>query len=86
MTCVIGIDFDNTIVSYNDVMFETAMRKGWIDKGVKRIRKIFAIKSVNCRMVRRSGNTCSLLSMEKGWSGRLIEGVQEFFQSADVGK
>ena len=37
---IIGVDFDNTIVSYDDVMFETANQFGLIDRSVKKNKKV----------------------------------------------
>ncbi len=81
MTCVIGIDFDNTIVSYNDVMFETAMRKGWIDKGVKKNKKDIRNKIRQLPNGETKWQHLQSFVYGKGMErARLIEGVQEFFQ------
>lgn len=36
---IIGIDFDNTIASYNDILHQLALQAGWIDPGVAKDKK-----------------------------------------------
>lgn len=38
--CVIGVDFDNTIVTYDDLLYELALKSGLIDEGVERSKKV----------------------------------------------
>jgi hypothetical protein len=39
MACIIGVDFDNTIVSYDALMYRTAVHKGLIDNKVRKNKK-----------------------------------------------
>jgi len=36
---VIGVDFDNTIVSYDDLLFEAALKRGLIRQDVSRSKR-----------------------------------------------
>ena len=82
MRCILGVDFDNTIVDYGDVLWETAQRLGFISGSVARHKK--GIRDA----IRPSPDG------EKKWQqvqayayGKamdeaiLIEGVREFFQA-----
>ncbi len=79
---ILGIDFDNTLVSYDDVLWKTAQRTGFITSAVPRNKKSIrdAIRP--------------LPDGEKKWQqvqahaygkamdeAMLIEGVREFFQA-----
>ena len=37
--CIIGVDFDNTIVSYDAVMHTVALKQGWIDSQLTKKKK-----------------------------------------------
>ncbi|MBN1870826.1 MAG: hypothetical protein JW847_09660 [Candidatus Omnitrophica bacterium] len=39
MRHVVGVDFDNTIVNYDKVMYQTAVRFGWVDDSVRKNKK-----------------------------------------------
>ena len=45
--CIIGMDFDNTIVSYDAIMHKVALKQGWIGpkliKSKKQIRGHFRL-------------------------------------------
>lgn len=82
MRCILGVDFDNTLVNYDDVLWKTARRMGFVTGGVIQHKK-------DIRDAIRS-----LPDGEKKWQqvqahvyGRamdeamLIDGVQEFLQT-----
>lgn len=39
MDCIIGVDFDNTIVSYDKLIFTIALERGFISKNIRRNKK-----------------------------------------------
>lgn len=39
MRCILGVDFDNTLVNYDDILWKTARRMGFIDGSVRRYKK-----------------------------------------------
>jgi hypothetical protein len=39
MRCILGVDFDNTLVNYDDVLWKTAQRMGFIADTVRRHKK-----------------------------------------------
>ena len=39
MRYILGVDFDNTLVNYDDVLWKTARRMGFIDDSVRRYKK-----------------------------------------------
>ena len=82
MRCILGVDFDNTLVNYDDVLWKTAQLLGFISGNVARHKK--SIRDA----IRPSPDG------EKKWQqvqayvyGRamdeavLIDGVREFFQA-----
>ncbi len=40
INCTIGIDFDNTIVTYDDLMYSLAMEMGLINPAVRKSKKL----------------------------------------------
>lgn len=39
MKCILGVDFDNTLVSYDNVLWKTAQRLGFLNSGVAQHKK-----------------------------------------------
>ena len=82
MRCILGVDFDNTVVNYDDVLFKTAMHLGFIDssaaKGKKNIRD--CIRQL-------PGGEIKWQKLQAYVYGKamdeaiLIDGVREFFNS-----
>ncbi|MBE9116879.1 hypothetical protein IQ249_13310 [Lusitaniella coriacea LEGE 07157] len=78
---IIGVDFDNTIVSYDELMHELAVQHGWIDRETQKSKKVIrdSIRKlpdgdVEWQKLQALAYGCK---MEKA---HLIDGVKDFFQ------
>lgn len=88
MRCILGVDFDNTVVDYDDVLWKTAQRMGLIDAGVSRHKK--SIRDAIRRMPDGEKEWQEVQAHVYGKAmgeAVLIDGVEEFFRAcrqADV--
>ena len=84
---VIGVDFDNTIVSYDDVMHETAQQFGLIESSMKKNKK--AIRDYIRQLPDGELQWQKLQTFVYGKAmdrAGIFEGVQEFFHSCQQHK
>lgn len=83
----IGIDFDNTIVSYDDVIYKKALSLKLIDKNIKKNKK--NIRDDIRRLLNGEIEWQKLQAFVYGEGmkqAKLIEGVKEFFQACHQAK
>ena len=80
MPCIVGIDFDNTLVDYGDVMHRAAVRFGFIGKDAPRDKRNIRDK------VRRLPDgemkwrkLQAFVYAEAMDEAKLMEGVRDFF-------
>ena len=80
MKYIIGIDFDNTIVNHDDMMYELAVQEGLIDPGIEKSKKHIrdGIRQLPDGEVEWQ-RLQSIVYGQKMEGGRLIEGVRSFF-------
>jgi len=81
MGCVIGVDFDNTVVSYDDVMHRVALQQGLIQQDVPRSKQ--HIRDSVRQLVDGEIAWQKLQGLVYGprmGEARLIAGVAAFFQ------
>ena len=81
MPYIVGIDFDNTIVSYNDVIHRSAILFGFISKDAPRSKR--SIRDEIRRLPDGEVKWCKLQAFvygEKMNEAKLIEGVKDFFK------
>ena len=85
MPCIVGIDFDNTLVDYGDVMHRAAVRFGFIGKDAPRDKRNIRDK------VRRLPDgemkwrkLQAFVYAEAMDEARLMEGVRDFFDLRNV--
>ncbi|EAM48930.1 hypothetical protein WH8501_30325 (plasmid) [Crocosphaera watsonii WH 8501] len=78
---VIGVDLDNTIVSYDQLMYRLAVEKGWIDSTTPKSKKIIRDK---IRQLPNGDITWQKLQAftygSQMANATLIEGVTSFFR------
>ncbi len=80
--CIIGIDFDNTIVSYDELMYELAIERGLIEATVPKSKK-----QIRDRIRQHPDGEIEWQKLQGAAYGpqmqnaRLIEGVATFFQA-----
>jgi len=78
---IVGLDFDNTIASYDDVMFETAVSRGLVDAATAPIKRL-----IRDRVRTRPEGEIEWQKLQGLVYGplmakaTLIEGVQEFIR------
>ena len=81
-SCILGIDFDNTVVTYDEVLHKTALEWGFIDatiaKDKKSIRDEIRLLPAGERKWRQLQAHVYGKAMDKA---KLIDGVREFFNS-----
>ena len=58
MGYVIGIDFDNTLVNYDDLMWNKRFQQGLISPGIGKEKNDVRDTFANCRMVKLNGKDC----------------------------
>jgi len=78
---IIGVDFDNTIVSYDDLMHRLAVEKGWISPEVSKSKK--QIRDSIRQLPNGEIEWQKLQAIAYGCQmqeAKLIEGVQAFFK------
>ncbi|NJR20754.1 MAG: hypothetical protein HC786_00430 [Richelia sp. CSU_2_1] len=78
---IIGVDFDNTIVSYDDLMHGLAVEKGWISPEVSKSKK--QIRDSIRQLPNGDIEWQKLQAIAYGrqmQEAKLIEGVRVFFQ------
>lgn len=79
--CIIGIDFDNTLVTYDEILYTVALKRGLIpptaDKSKKIIRdRVRQLPDGEVEWQKLQASVYGPLIME----ARLINGVQAFFE------
>jgi hypothetical protein len=80
--CIIGIDFDNTIVSYDNLMYELAIERGLIEATVPKSKK-----QIRDRIRQQPNGEIEWQKLQGAVYGpqmqkaQLIEGVAAFFQA-----
>ncbi|CBN55129.1 MULTISPECIES: hypothetical protein [Kamptonema] len=77
---IIGVDFDNTIVTYDDLMYKIAVEKGWISSEVSKSKK--QIRDTIRQLPDGEIEWQKLQAIAYGSQmdeARLIDGVKEFF-------
>ena len=82
MHCILGVDFDNTLVNYNDVLWKTARRLGFINSGFTRHKK--DIRDAIRQMPDGEKKWQQVQAHVYGKAmdeAVLIDGVQEFLQA-----
>lgn len=81
MDYIIGVDFDNTIVSYDDLMHALAVQRGLIQPAVKKSKKDIrdTIRQLPNGEVKWQGLQAVLYGPRMR-EARLIDGVRTFFQ------
>lgn len=78
----IGVDFDNTIISYADIMYNTAVKWGLIEPGLEKDKK-----EIRDKIRELSDGEIAWQRIQAYVYGKamneavLIEGVKEFFQA-----
>lgn len=80
MSCRVGIDFDNTLVDYDDIMHRAAVRFGFIDSDASRSKK--NIRDEVRRLPDGEMKWRKLQAFVYGEAmdeARLMEGVRDFF-------
>jgi len=84
---IIGVDFDNTIVSYDDVMFETARQLGLVDGAVKRNKKDIrdAIRQLPNGEIEWQKLQTLIYGKAMG-QAKIFDGVARFFESCHRAK
>lgn len=78
---IIGVDFDNTIVNYDEVFYQTALKKGLIESGC--LRKKTDVRDFIRQLPAGEQKWRELQSFVYGKAmdqAHLIDGVQEVFQ------
>ena len=81
MDCIIGVDFDNTIVSYDDLLHRVAVQRGLIHSDVSKSKK-----KIRDRIRKLPGGEIewqklqALIYGPRMGEARLIEGVPRFFK------
>lgn len=80
MPCIVGIDFDNTLVDYDDIMHRAAVRFGFIDSDAPRSKK-----NIRDEVRRPPDGEMKWRKLQAFVYGeamdeaRLMEGVRDFF-------
>ena len=87
MNYVIGVDFDNTIVSYDDILHKVAVERGLIDPPQKKSKKQIrdSIRQLPNGEIEWQRLQAVIYGSRMG-EAQLIEGVQNFFQSCRQNK
>jgi hypothetical protein len=78
---IIGVDFDNTIVTYDELMHKIAIEKGWISPEISKSKK--QIRDSIRQLPDGEIEWQKLQAIAYGWQmqhAKLIDGVQEFFK------
>jgi hypothetical protein len=87
MNYVIGVDFDNTLASYDDVLYDEALQRGLISSGAGRGKK--DIRDVIRRIPNGEIEWQKVQAVVYGPrmnEAKLIEGVKAFFESCKLNK
>lgn len=81
MNPIIGVDFDNTIVSYDEVIYEVAIEQGLVPPDVSRSKKSVRdqIRQLPDGDIEWQKVQALVYGPKMGWA-RLIEGVAQFFK------
>jgi hypothetical protein len=79
---IIGIDFDNTIVSYDELMHKVAVEQGWIDIHLEKDKKIIrdSIRLSIDGEVKWQRLQATVYGPRIG-EAKLIDGVTQFFET-----
>lgn len=81
MDYIIGVDFDNTIVSYDEVIYNVALEKGWIKPEAKKSKKEIrdTIRQLPGGEIKWQRVQAAVYGPRMG-EARLIDGVRPFFE------
>lgn len=81
MDCTIGVDFDNTLVNYDDLMYEIARQRGLIPSSTPRIKKDIRDRIRQLPEGEIEWQRLQAVAYGPRISGaRLIDGVRNFFE------
>jgi len=84
MDYVIGVDFDNTLISYDDVIYKVALQRGLIHSETRKLKKDIreSIRELpNGEMEWQKVQ--AVVYGPRIRDGKLIDGVQKFFASCE---